>query len=79
MNKDHNLNTENETTNLNEDAIMNRVNQTFDKLSQDVKEMIDENQQNNMSWKRKGASSLLVKFLFLYTQWNIPASNKNND
>lgn len=49
MNKDHNLNTENETTNLNEDAIMNRVNQTFDKLSQDVKEMIDENQQNNMS------------------------------
>ena len=32
-----------------QDEIMNRVNQTFDKISQDVKNMInDNNQQNNL-------------------------------
>lgn len=29
----------------NDDAIMNRVNQTFDKIAQDVKDMINENNQ----------------------------------
>lgn len=36
-------NTNNQQTD--NDAIMNRVNQTFDKIAQDVKDMINENNQ----------------------------------
>jgi hypothetical protein len=36
---------ENETV---QDEIMNRVNQTFDKISEDVKSMISENKHNNL-------------------------------
>lgn len=32
---------------VNQEEVMNRVNQTFDKISQDVKEMINDNNQHN--------------------------------
>ncbi|GHH99178.1 hypothetical protein [Neobacillus kokaensis] len=37
----------NQESSLNNEEIMNRVNQTFDKISQDVKEMIQQNDQEN--------------------------------
>jgi hypothetical protein len=39
-NKDYN-----QGNGLEQDDIMNRVNQTFDKIAQDVREMIEENKQ----------------------------------
>ncbi|CRK83071.1 hypothetical protein [Neobacillus massiliamazoniensis] len=39
----------NQNYDLDQDEIMNKVNQTFDKIAQDVKEMIDQNnQQSNL-------------------------------
>jgi ClpP class serine protease len=39
----------NQNYDLDQDEIMNRVNQSFDKIAQDVKELIDQNnQQNNL-------------------------------
>ncbi|MBS4210995.1 MULTISPECIES: hypothetical protein [Neobacillus] len=43
MEKEHNQISENPSKETDNEAIMNRVNQTFDKISQDVKEMINEN------------------------------------
>ncbi|MCH6264754.1 MULTISPECIES: hypothetical protein [Neobacillus] len=44
MEKENNQISENQTKETDE-AIMNRVNQTFDKISQDVKDMINESNQ----------------------------------
>jgi hypothetical protein len=38
---------DNQTNNCSEDIVLKRVNQTFDKMAQDVKELIDENIKNN--------------------------------
>lgn len=43
MEKDNTQISENQAKDTDNEAIMNRVNQTFDKISQDVKEMINEN------------------------------------
>ncbi|WP_423802467.1 hypothetical protein [Neobacillus sp. SAB-20_R2A] len=43
MEKDKTQISENQAKDTDNEAIMNRVNQTFDKISQDVKEMINEN------------------------------------
>lgn len=43
MEKEPNQISENQPKETDNEAIMNRVNQTFDKISQDVKEMINEN------------------------------------
>lgn len=43
MEKDNIQISENQAKDTDNEAIMNRVNQTFDKISQDVKEMINEN------------------------------------
>ncbi|MBL4953082.1 hypothetical protein RCG24_05905 [Neobacillus sp. OS1-32] len=37
----------NQQSGVNNEDIMNRVNQTFDKISQDVKEMIQQNDQQD--------------------------------
>lgn len=37
----------NQQNGVNNEDIMNRVNQTFDKISQDVKEMIQQNDQQD--------------------------------
>jgi hypothetical protein len=37
----------NQNNETNQDEIMNRVNQTFDKIAQDVKNMIKNNDQEN--------------------------------
>lgn len=44
MEKNEDLNENNPSNQLNQDEIMNRVNQTFDKISQEVKSMLDDNQ-----------------------------------
>ncbi|MCQ6282535.1 hypothetical protein [Bacillus sp. EB600] len=40
-----NQNMKNKDTNTDQEAIMNRVNQTFEQIVQDVKNMLDENSQ----------------------------------
>jgi hypothetical protein len=45
MEKENQQTTNPEIQQSNDDAIMNRVNQTFDKIAQDVKDMINENNQ----------------------------------
>ncbi|WP_164745648.1 hypothetical protein [Neobacillus mesonae] len=37
----------NQENSVNNEEIMNRVNQTFDKITQDVKDMIQQNDQQN--------------------------------
>lgn len=46
MEKDHNRTDNTHADDLNEAEIMNRVNQTYDKITQEVKSMLDDNQQN---------------------------------
>lgn len=41
-----NITNEKNVTNANQEEIMNRVNQTFEQMVQDVKNMIDENNQD---------------------------------
>jgi hypothetical protein len=45
MEKDNQQVNNTENPQNSDDAIMNRVNQTFDKITQDVKDMINENNQ----------------------------------
>jgi adenylosuccinate lyase len=45
MEKDISQNSKNQNNSIDQDAILNRVNQTFDKIAQDVRNMIDENEQ----------------------------------
>lgn len=45
MEKDITQNSKNQNNSIDQDAIMNSVNQTFDKIAQDVRNMIDENEQ----------------------------------
>jgi hypothetical protein len=47
MEKTYNQNGNDPNNDIDQDAIMNRVNQTFDKISQDVKNMINNNNQLN--------------------------------
>jgi hypothetical protein len=47
MEKTNNQNGNDPNNDIDQDAIMNRVNQTFDKISQDVKNMINNNNQLN--------------------------------
>jgi hypothetical protein len=45
--KENNKSIDYQNAHTNQDEIMNRVNQTYDKLKQEVKNMIDENNQAN--------------------------------
>lgn len=45
MEKNINETTEIQNKDTNDETIMNRVNQTFDRISQDVKDMINKNNQ----------------------------------
>lgn len=47
MEKDHSIINDNQNNDYNPDAVMNRVNQTFEQMVQDVRNMIDENNQQS--------------------------------
>jgi hypothetical protein len=46
VNEMENMTKQNNTSNTEQEQIMNRVNQTFEQMVQDVKNMIDENNQD---------------------------------
>jgi hypothetical protein len=47
LEKDFNEGIEYQNSGTPQDAVMNRVNQTFDKMTEDVKNMVDENERKN--------------------------------
>lgn len=49
MEKENNLEANNQNKDIDQDGIMNRVNQSYDEIVQDVKKMINEKNNNQFS------------------------------
>lgn len=49
MEKENNLEANNQNKDIDQDGIMNRVNQSYDEIVQDVKKMINEKNNNQIS------------------------------